>query len=77
MLTEAKGLEVRGEMKPGFEEILTPEALQFVEQLERKFGVRRKELLEKRKVIQTEINNGKLPTFLEETRHIRESNWTY
>ena len=55
---------------------LTPEALQFVERLERQFGARRKELLEKRKVIQAEINQGKLPAFLEETRHIRESNWT-
>lgn len=76
MITEAKGLVVTGEMKPGYEEILTPEALQFVEQLERKFGARRKELLEKRKVIQGEINQGKMPTFLEETRHIREGNWT-
>lgn len=76
MITEAKGLVVTGEMKPGYEEILTPEALQFVEQLERKFGARRKELLEKRKVIQEEINQGKMPTFLEETRHIREGNWT-
>ena len=76
MITEAKGLEVTGELKPGYEEILTPEALQFVERLERQFGARRKELLEKRKVIQEGIKQGKLPTFLEETRHIRESNWT-
>ena len=76
MITEAKGLVVTGEMQPGFEEILTPAALQFVERLERQFGARRKELLEKRKVIQAEINQGKMPAFLEETRHIRESNWT-
>lgn len=76
MITEAKGLEVTGEIKAGFEEILTPEALQFVEKLERQFGARRKELLEKRKVIQEEINQGKLPTFLEETKHVREGNWT-
>ena len=76
MITEAKGLEVTGEMKPGFEEILTPEALHFVEQLEIQFGPRRKELLERRKKVQQEINEGKLPTFLPETRHIREGNWT-
>ena len=28
------------------------------------------------KSFKTEINQGKLPAFLEETRHIRESNWT-
>ena len=76
MITEAKGLEVIGELKQGYEEILTPEALQFVERLERQFGARRKELLEKRKVIQEEINKGKLPKFLEETKHIREGDWT-
>ncbi|WP_110927199.1 malate synthase A [Bacillus massiliglaciei] len=76
MITEAKGLEVSGEMQPGFEEILSPEALQFIEKLERNFGERRKGLLERRKEIQEEINNGKKPDFLEETKHIREGAWT-
>jgi malate synthase len=34
------GLEVRGEMKPGFDSVLTPEALEFVVDLTRRFGDR-------------------------------------
>ena len=47
-------------------------ALQFMERIERQFGERRKELLKRRKGVQEEINQGKLPAFLEETKHIRE-----
>ena len=46
MVTKVESLEINGEIKPGFEEILTPEALQFIAKIERYFGPRRKELLE-------------------------------
>ena len=39
------GLVIRGEVSPKFAEILTPEALAFVANLERTFGERRRELL--------------------------------
>jgi len=35
------GIEITGEMAPGFEEILTAEALHFVASLERRFGAER------------------------------------
>ncbi|PLR99219.1 malate synthase A [Bacillus sp. T33-2] len=76
MSTQTTGIKIVGTMKNGYEEILTPEALQFIEELERNFGQRRRELLEMRKKRQHEINEGKLPDFLPETKHIRESQWT-
>ena len=57
-------------------DILTPEAQEFLAALHRRFNGRRLELLEARKVRQAEIDNGKLPDFLPETRQIRESDWT-
>ncbi|WP_163102669.1 malate synthase A [Peribacillus alkalitolerans] len=76
MKTEAKGLQVTGPLKKGYEEILTPQALQFVESLQSKFGEKRKELLERRKEIQEKIDTGIYPDFLPETKHIREGDWT-
>ncbi|WP_102260948.1 malate synthase A [Mesobacillus jeotgali] len=76
MSTQTTGIEIVGSMKKGYEEILTPEALDFVERLERHFGERRVELLAAREKRQEEINEGKLPDFLPETKHIRESEWT-
>ncbi|KMY45894.1 malate synthase [Bacillus sp. FJAT-27916] len=76
MAVQTNGLNIHGKMEQGFEEILTPEALEFIEQLERHFGPRRKELLEKRAERQKEIDEGKLPDFLKETEHIRNGDWT-
>jgi len=76
MSTQTTGIEIIGNLKTEYSEILTPEALNFVEQLERRFGQRRRELLEAREQRQEEINAGKLPEFLADTKHIRESEWT-
>jgi malate synthase len=76
MSTQTTGIEIVGSMKNGYEEILTPEALDFVERLERHFGERRVELLAAREKRQEEINAGNLPDFLPETKHIREGEWT-
>jgi malate synthase len=76
MSTQTTGIEVVGEMKPLYAEILTEEALQFVEKLERKFGNRRRELLQNRKLRQEEMNNGVLPQYLTETETIRNGDWT-
>lgn len=76
MSTQTTGIEIVGSMKLGYEEILTTEALNFIEELEKKFGPRRKELLQLRQKRQEEINQGKLPDFLPETEHIRNGDWT-
>lgn len=53
------------------EEVLTPEALTFIEKLERTFGEQRRSLLEKRVERQEAIEAGILPDFLPETSTIR------
>ncbi|MFC4767850.1 malate synthase A [Effusibacillus consociatus] len=70
------GVEITGKVTPEFADILTPEAVEFVVKLERKFGKTREELLQKRVERQKEIDAGKLPDFLPETEHIRNGDWT-
>ncbi len=69
------GCEVNGHLRPGYETILTREALEFVADLARRFGPRVTELLARRDARQKEIDAGKLPDFLPETRGIREHDW--
>ena len=62
-LVIGEGIEVKGEMAPGFEEILSPEALHFVASLERRFGEVRRRLLAARRTFQTRIDSeARLPT---------------
>jgi malate synthase len=71
----ADGIEVVSPLTEDFAWILTTEALQFVGTLAREFESRRKQLLKRRQTVQTQIDSGKLPDFLPETREIRESDW--
>jgi malate synthase len=71
----ADGIEVVGPVSAEFSRILTPEALAFIGGLARKFDTRRKELLDRRQLVQADIDAGKLPDFLPETRPIREGDW--
>ncbi len=68
----SQGVTLRGQDESG---ILTPEALDLVEALEREFGGRRLELLQARAERQKRISAGELPDFLEGTRSIREGDW--
>ena len=74
--TSPKSVKITGEITPEFAEILTPEAMDFVATLIRAFSDRREELLQRRAQRQAEIDAGKLPDFLPETTHIRNSDWT-
>ena len=47
-ITLPAGMQIKGEIKPGFERVLTPEALALVAKLSREFEPRRQELLAKR-----------------------------
>ena len=77
MTIRSTDIQVVGEVFEGFETILTPEALQFIEQLEKRFGSKRRELLMRRYKRQKEIDQGVLPSFLQETESIRnDDNWT-
>jgi malate synthase len=55
--------------------ILSPDALAFVAQLERRFGTRRLQLLDDRADRQTRIDNGERPGFLAETTALRDGDW--
>lgn len=74
--TKQAGLQVIGKVTEEYAEILTNEALAFVEKLIENFDGRRKELLAKRQVRQAEIDKGIMPDFLPETESIRNGNWT-
>ena len=56
-------------------EVLTPEAIAFLTELERRFGPRRKELLAARHERAQRLRDGELPDFLPETREVREGDW--
>lgn len=73
--TPVEGVEIIGEMKPGFEEILTPEAVGFFATLQRKYNARRLELLAAREARQAKFDAGELPDFLPETQDIRDGDW--
>ncbi len=74
--TSQEHIEITAPVSAEFAEILTPDALGFVATLVRAFGPRREELLKRRAQRQVEIDAGKLPDFLPETAHIRQSDWT-
>jgi len=61
---------------PGAEEILTDGALGFLAELHQRFDARRRELLGGRVERQKRFDAGELPDFPEETRPIREADWT-
>lgn len=71
-----KGVEILGQLPPEFEKFLSPQALGFIANLQRAFGTRRNEILQKRKLLQLEIDEGKKLDFLPETENIRISDWT-
>jgi len=70
-----EGVQITGQITPEYAEILTFEALSFLAKLHRSFEARRRELLDRRVARQKELDAGKLPGFLPETRSVREADW--
>ncbi len=68
-------IEIDGPVGPRSEEILTPEALAFVESLHRAFNPTRQARLAERGARQARIDAGELPDFLAETEGVRAGNW--
>ena len=68
--------EILGPLKGHELEILTPGALAFVAELHRRFDPERRRLLAAREERQKRLDAGERPDFLDETREIRESDWT-
>ena len=73
---QGAGVEILGPVPAAFTEILTPDALQFVAKLARRFTPARDALLAKRRERQAAIDAGQMPDFLPATREVREASWT-
>src|SRR5712671_2784606 len=69
------GVQILGARDKQTDEILTPEALNFIVDLERRFGPRRRELLAARVERQAKFDAGARPDFLPETAEIRKGDW--
>jgi malate synthase len=68
-------IELRGPVEPGFDEVLTADALELVAELQRRFGTTRDELLAARAARRKRLRQGELLDFLYETRGVREGDW--
>src|SRR5438309_4243521 len=60
----------------GADEILSESALEFLAELHERFDGRRRALLDQRLERQARFDAGELPDFAEDTRHIRDADWT-
>ncbi len=69
------GVQITGALKPGYERVLSAEALEFVAAIARRFEAQRQRLLQVRAVRQAAWDAGTLPGFLPETKAIREGDW--
>ena len=67
--------KVIGKTAARYDEVLTPDALLFLADLERRFGPQRRILLENRKLQQARFDDGEMPIQPLETKHIRNSMW--
>ncbi|HKF73630.1 MAG TPA: malate synthase A, partial [Stellaceae bacterium] len=74
--TTPLGVQIIGRLKPGYDRVLTPEAVAFVVELQRKFGAERERLLRRRAEIQTRLDHGWKPGLLAETQSVRDGDWT-
>ena len=70
-----KNITITGKMHPGFDEILTEEAQEFLLKLHQKFNNTRKAMLGRRTEIHNKILAGENPIFLPETESVRKGNW--
>jgi malate synthase len=69
------GVQITGALKPGYERVLTPGALEFVAAIAQRFEAQRQRLLAAREERQAAWDAGGLPGFLPETKATREGDW--
>jgi malate synthase len=75
MTTTTTKLRVEGPPGERHDEILTAEALEFVDDLVEHFGPARRSLLQFRDDVQEDLDNGSDPDFLDELAAAREAGW--
>jgi malate synthase len=73
---KSRNVEIRAAIAPEHAKILTPEAIDFIVALERKFGAERRRLLAERAAVQAKLDAGWRPDFPAETSAIRNADWT-
>ena len=73
--TWPEGVMILGGLKPGFEQILSMDALEFLASLHRTFNPLRIDLLKRRNDRQALLDSGEFPDFLPETASIRNGDW--
>jgi malate synthase len=71
----AKGIDFKGFKVEEYQDILTSEANQFLFALHDKFNERRLKLLADREIEQAYFDAGNFPSFPDETKNIRTSDW--
>jgi malate synthase len=69
-------IEIRAPQVADADQVITPDAIEFLQLLANQFGPRRKALLLQRREVQRCLRDGALPDFLPETRAVREGSWT-
>lgn len=69
----SESIEIQGSKPKDLSSVLTEEALEFLIALHRKFNPQRLSLLKQREEVQKNLNEGKEPDFLSETKEIREN----
>ena len=67
--------KVKSDNAGAYSDVLTPDALLFLADLERRFGPQRRILLENRRLQQERFDDGEMPSQLLETQHVRNSVW--
>jgi len=72
---DARAPQIHAPLTGRAAEILTPEALDFLADLHRRFDGRRRDLLAARAERQTRFDAGERPDFLSETQAIRDGDW--
>ena len=74
--SQAGSASIEAPVPEEYKQILSPEAVNFLVELHRKFDRRRRDLLDQRSKRQAAIDSGEMPDFLPETEAIRKGGWT-
>jgi len=70
-----KNIKISGKILPGYSEIISEEALKFVQEIHERFNKTRLDLLNERRKRQKIIDDGGKLDFLDETKKIRDGDW--
>jgi malate synthase len=69
-------VEIKGNLPSSYQDVITPEALDFVADLHRRFDPERRRRLEARAARQQRLDAGEVPDFLASTQEVREAEWS-